>query len=394
MKINYSKYSGCYQKVTTPCYLVEEELLRKNAQILHTIEQRTGAHILLAQKAFSMFSAYPLLRQYLSGTTASGLYEARLGYEEFGGEVHVFSPAYTKQDLQELLAICDHVIFNTPKQIRKFRSLCAQNGKTVSFGLRLNPEYSEIQTDIYNPCFENSRLGTTYAELAASEDILDDISGLHFHTMCEQNSDTLSRTLDVIEKKFGNYLRRKEITWVNFGGGHHITRPDYDVECLIECICRIKDRYQVEVYLEPGEAVGLNTGFLVSTVLELHKNGMQLAIMDTSAACHMPDVLEMPYRPEIMDINGQYAGLAGEKAYTYRLGGPTCLAGDVIGDYSFDKPLQEGDKLIFCDMAHYSMVKNNTFNGIKLPDILYRRETGEIERIKTFGYEDFKCRLS
>lgn len=394
MKTDYSQYPEFYRNVKTPCYLVEEELLRRNAEILHSVEERTGAHVLLAQKAFSMFSVYPLLRNYLSGTTASGVYEARLGYEEFGRETHVFSPAYTEQDLKELMTICDHIVFNTPKQIRKFRSLRARSSKKPSFGLRLNPEYSEIKTDIYNPCFANSRLGTTLSELAVSEDILFDIDGLHFHTMCEQNSDTLKRTLQVIEEKFGSYLRRKEITWVNFGGGHHITRPDYDMECLINCILHIKETYQVEVYLEPGEAVGLNTGFLVSAVLELHKNGMELAIMDTSAACHMPDVLEMPYRPELIGTDGQLAGKAGEKAYTYRLGGPTCLAGDIIGDYSFDEPIKEGDKLIFCDMAHYSMVKNNTFNGMRLPDILYRHKTGEIETIKTFGYEDFKDRLS
>lgn len=394
MKNERSKYPEIYRDVKTPCYIVEEELLRKNARLLHSVEERTGAHVLLAQKAFSMFSTYPLLRKYLSGTTASGIYEARLGYEEFGGETHVFSPAYTEEDFRELLDICDHIVLNTPKQIRKFRSMRTPGSRKPSFGLRLNPEYSEIETDIYNPCFANSRLGTTLAELEASEDIFADIDGLHFHTMCEQNSDTLARTLAVVEEKFGKYLRRKEITWVNFGGGHHITRPDYDMECLIDCINHIREAYEVEVYLEPGEAVGLNTGFLVSTVLDLHKNGMDLAIMDTSAACHMPDVLEMPYRPEIIGPDGNLAGQAGEKAYTYRLGGPTCLAGDIIGDYSFDLPLKEGDKLVFCDMAHYSMVKNNTFNGMKLPDILYRRESGVIETVKRFGYENFKCRLS
>lgn len=391
MMEDISKYPKIYKEVKTPCYIVEEELLLKNARKLHFLEKRTGVHVLLAQKAFSMFYTYPLLRNYFSGTTASGLYEAKLGKEEFGKEVHVFSPAYIEEDMEELLKICDHIVFNTPKQIRKYKSI--KNAST-SFGIRINPEYSEIETDIYNPCVKYSRLGTTLTELKQSLDILEDIEGFHFHTMCEQNSDTLKRTLAVIEKKFGTYLSLPQIKWVNFGGGHHITRADYDLECLVQCILDIKKRYKIEVYIEPGEAVGLNTGFLVSTVLDTMKNGIDLAILDASAACHMPDVLEMPYRPEIIENNGTLAGTAGEKPYTYRLGGPTCLAGDIIGDYSFDNPLKEGNKLIFCDMAHYSMVKNNTFNGMKLPNILYRRENGTIETVKTFGYKDFKGRLS
>jgi len=386
-------YTELYQQVETPCYIVEEALLRKNAELLYSIEERTGAHILLAQKAFSMFSTYPLLSRYLSGTTASGLYEARLGREEFGKETHIFSPAYTKKEMQQLLHLCDHIIFNTPAQFHKFYSMVKQhNGNHtahVSCGIRINPEYSEIKTDIYNPCFTGSRLGTTLAQLAGEEDMLSKLDGLHFHTMCEQNSDTLERTLQVIEEKFGNYLAMENIQWINFGGGHHITRSDYDITCLIRCIKHIQNAFQVKVYIEPGEAVALNTGFLVSSVLDIHQNGMALAILDTSASCHMPDVLEMPYRPEIIG-----AGRPGEKPYTYRLGGATCLAGDIIGDYSFDHPLQEGEHLIFCDMAHYSMVKNNTFNGIPLPSILYRRENGTIDTIRAFGYQDFKMRLS
>ena len=389
----------CYQDVNTPCYIVEEALLRKNVEVLQSVRERSGAHILLAQKAFSMYHTYPLLRKYLDGTTASGIYEARLGKEEFGGETHVFSPAYTEEDFKELLDLCDHIVLNTPGQVRKFRALMEERrdggtGKRLSFGIRVNPEYSEIETDLYNPCFVNSRLGTTLDELQKSEYLFGLVDGIHFHTMCEQNADTLERTLAVVEKKFGKYLKMDSVKWVNFGGGHHITRKDYDLECLINCVRHIREVYQVEVYLEPGEAVGLNAGFLVSTVLDTMKNGMELAILDTSAACHMPDVLEMPYRPEIMGIDGILAGKPGEKNYTYRLGGPTCLAGDIIGDYSFDKPLKEGDQLIFCDMAHYSMVKNNTFNGMRLPSILYRRENGNIETVKEFGYEDFKGRLS
>ncbi len=395
----FIRYQEWYRDVKTPCYIVEEALLRKNAEVLQSVREKSGAHILLAQKAFSMYHTYPLLRKYLDGTTASGVYEARLGKEEFGGETHVFSPAYTEEDFKKLLDFCDHIVLNTPGQVRKFRDLMEKcrnggTGKQVSFGIRVNPEYSEIETDLYNPCFANSRLGTTLDELQKSEELFGLVDGIHFHTMCEQNADTLKRTLAVVEKKFRKYLKMDSVKWVNFGGGHHITRKDYDLECLTDCVRRIREAYQVEVYLEPGEAVGLNTGFLVSTVLDTMKNGMELAILDTSAACHMPDVLEMPYRPEIIGTDGTLAGKPGEKKYTYRLGGPTCLAGDIIGDYSFDEPLKEGDQLIFCDMAHYSMVKNNTFNGMRLPSILYRREDGSIETVKKFGYEDFKGRLS
>ncbi len=324
----------------TPSYLVDQRLLIKNLELLSSVKERTGCKILLAQKAFSMFSVYPLIAKYLDGVTSSGVMEARLGYEEMGKEVHTYAPAFAD---------------------------------------------SEIDTDIYNPCFTGSRLGITPEQF--QPDQLDGIDGLHFHTMCEQNSDTLERTLKVVDDTFGSYI--KQMKWLNFGGGHHITRSDYDIETLIRCIQFAQDTYGVQVYLEPGEAVALNTGYLVSTVLDTIENGMHLAILDTSAACHMPDVLEMPYRPHIIG-----AGLPNEKTYTYRLGGPTCLAGDIIGDYSFDAPLKEGDKLIFCDMAHYTMVKNNTFNGMNLPSIaLYSQENG-LQIIKQFGYEDFKSRLS
>jgi len=389
-------YTEIYRNVETPCYIVEERLLKKNAKILSAMAKQSGAHILLAQKAFSMFAAYPMLRKYLSGTTASGLFEARLGYEEFGGETHVFSPAYTKEDFIELLPICDHIVLNTPDQLFRFYDLVqayresdAGKGRAVSLGLRINPEYSEIETDLYNPCSTGSRLGTVCSLLKQNEEVFDMIEGLHFHTLCEQGADALERTLTVVEKNFGTYLSKKTIRWINFGGGHHITRPGYDLQKLISCVRHFREQYHVDVYIEPGEAVALNAGFLVSSVLDFHKNGIDIAILDTSASCHMPDVLEMPYRPQIIG-----AGLPGEKPYLYRLGGPTCLAGDVIGDYSFDHPLQIGERLIFCDMAHYSMVKNNTFNGMKLPSILYRREDGVIQTVRQFGYQDFKMRLS
>lgn len=368
----------------TPCYLTDARLLQKNTALLKQIQQRTGCKILLAQKAFSMFSAYPLIRDDLAGTTASGLFEAKLGREHFGKEVHVFSTAYTQEDFTQLLELCDHIVFNSFGQWKKYRQQVQDATRNISCGIRINPGYAEVETDLYNPCISGSRMGVPLEQM--EDDDFAGLDGIHFHTMCEQNSDVLERTLDHMLPQFDKWLKRCK--WVNFGGGHHITRPDYDVERLVRCIERVRDTYGVQVYLEPGEAVALNAGYLVATVLDVVHNGMDIAILDASAACHMPDVLEMPYRPHIL-----YSGTAGEKAYTYRLAGNTCLAGDVIGDYSFDHQLQAGEKLVFCDMAIYSMVKNNTFNGIPLPDIaLY--QNGHIDLVKRFGYADFEGRLS
>lgn len=364
----------------TPCYLVDERLLKKNLEILKSVSDRTGCKILLAQKAFSMYHTYPLIRQYLAGTTASSLFEAKLGKSEMGGETHIFAPAFLDREFDEITSLCDHIVFNSINQWQKYKN----RTKGISCGLRVNPEYAEIETDLYNPCFEGSRLGATLDSIDEAQ--LDSLDGIHFHAMCEQNSDTLERILVVFEEKFGKYLHNMK--WVNFGGGHHITRDDYDIDTLIKCITHIKETYNVQVYLEPGEAVALNAGYLVSEVLEFVHNKIDIAILDTSAECHMPDVIEMPYRPNIIG-----AGKAGEKPYTYRLSSNTCLAGDVISDYSFDNPLKIGDKLIFCDMAIYSMVKNNTFNGINLPSIAIYREDSGIEILKQFGYEDFKSRL-
>lgn len=373
-------------KLPSPCYVVDEKLLTKNLELLKYVQDRTGCNIILALKGFSMFSTFPLVGKYLKGVTSSSLFEARLGYEEMGKQVHIFAPAYRDDEFDEIMKYCDHIVFNSFNQWDKFKDKVKNfKEKKIECGIRINPEYSEIETDIYNPCFKNSRLGTTLDNF--NENDLQGIDGLHFHTMCEQNSDTLERTIKVVDEKFGKYL--KNMKWLNFGGGHHITRSDYDVEKLIECILYMKNKYDLEIYLEPGEAVALNTGFLVSTVLDIVENGMEIGILDTSAACHMPDVLEMPYRPHIIG-----SGMPNEKKYTYRFGGPTCLAGDIIGDYSFDEPLKVGDKLIFCDMAHYSMVKNNTFNGINLPSIVLYKEDGSVQIVKEFGYEDFKGRLS
>lgn len=389
-----------FNAVHTPAYLVDERLLEKNLKLLEEVIRRTGCKILLAQKGFSMYALYPLIGKYLSGTTASSLYEAKLGKEEMGKETHIFAPAYKEEEFAEIVSLCDHIVFNSLSQYHKFQG----RTETSGCGIRVNPEYAEVEHEIYNPCCAGSRLGTTLAEFEASlkenPAAMEGIEGLHFHVMCEQNADTLERVLVHLEEKFGKYMAMKQIRWVNFGGGHHITRADYDVELLVKCINHIQDTYHVQVYLEPGEAVALNTGYLVTEILEVQKKEFQLstgkstvtvhpAILDASAACHMPDVLEMPYRPEIIG-----AGKPGEKKYCYRFGGNTCLAGDIIGDYSFDTELKPGDKLVFCDMAHYSMVKNNTFNGIALPDILSYNEEDGVRLVKRFGYEDFKTRLS
>lgn len=372
------------KELHTPYFLVDEGLLKKNLELLCQVSEEAGCKILLAQKAFSMFACYPLISRYLSGTTASGLFEARLGKEEFPGEVHVFSPAYQEREWEGLLACADHFVFNSPRQLRRFGPRAKEAGKQV--GLRINPECSTQEGHaIYDPCAPGSRLGTTRENF--TEDLLPLLDGLHFHTLCEQDSDALETTAAALEEKFGKFL--PAMKWLNMGGGHHITREGYDIPRLVRVVKHFREKYGVQVYLEPGEAVVLNAGFLVSTVLEVVRNGMEIAILDTSAACHMPDVLEMPYRPPVRD-----SGKPGEKAYTYRLAGPTCLAGDVIGDYSFDQPLTEGSQIVLEDMALYTMVKTNTFNGMNLPTIALRREDGEVEVIRSFGYEDFKTRLS
>ena len=376
-------------ELRTPCYVIQEAKIRENLEILRGICEDTGCRILLAQKAFSMYSLYPLIGEYLDGATASGLYEARLGYEEMGKENHIFSPAYREDEMDEILTYCGHIIFNSPAQLRKYREKVRRAGR--SMGLRINPECSTQEGHaIYDPCAPFSRLGTTEEKFRSgmTEEDIASLDGLHFHTLCEQNADDLAKTLDAVEERFGDVLHRMK--WLNFGGGHHITRADYDRELLKECILRMKEKYGLEIYLEPGEAVALNAGLLITEVLEIAENGMEIAILDTSAACHMPDVLEMPYRPPLKN-----AGEPGDprKPYVYRLAGPTCLAGDVIGDYSFEVPLQRGSRLEFQDMAIYTMVKNNTFNGMKLPDIVLEKSDGTCATVRSFGYEDFKSRL-
>ena len=372
-------------ELPTPCYVIDENIIEENCKVLADVMKKTGCHVLLAQKAFSNYALYPLIGKYLSGTTASGLYEARLGREEMGRENHVFAPAYKDEDMDELVKICDHIVFNSISQLERHKEKC----RNVSIGIRVNPEFStQDGHEIYDPCGKGSRLGVT-ANLLRNAD-LTGIDGLHFHTLCEQNSDDLKKTLDVVEEKFDFLLRK--VKWVNFGGGHHVTRKDYDVELLCDCITHIKEKYNVKVYIEPGEAVALNAGYFITTVLDKVKNsGITCLILDGSAACHMPDVLEMPYTPPLSE--GSIVETP-EKEFDYRLGGNTCLAGDIIGNYRFDHDVQIGERLTFGDMAIYSMVKNNTFNGIPLPSIYSMDRNGDCRLIKSFGYNDFKERLS
>lgn len=367
--------------VKTPYYLVDERLLIRNLEILKEVREQSGAHILLASKAFSMYHCFPLIGTYLDGVTSSGLYEARLGREEMNKEVHVFSPAFKDADMEELLQISDHIVFNSLNQWERYKHSAQTK---ASCGLRINPQYSEIDTALYDPCAPNSRMGITKEKLEGYD--LSGIEGLHFHTLCEQGAETLAHTLEVIHRDFGKYLTHMK--WINLGGGHHITQQDYNIPLLVKEIKKLQETYAIDVYLEPGEAVALHCGFLTCEVLDIVENGKHTAILDASATCHMPDVLEMPYRPTLIE-----SCEPSSTTHSYLLAGNTCLAGDVIGEYSFDHPLQIGEQLTFTDMAIYTMVKNNTFNGVPLPSIVYRKSNGELEIVKQFHYEDFKSRL-
>ncbi len=385
MDRNFPLIADLY-RLPSPCFIVSDQVIRKNLDVLRRVKQKTGCRILLALKAFAMHHMFPLLRETLDGTCASSPFEARLGRECFGGEVHAFSAAYSADDIDDVVLHADCVVFNSFSQWERFGPLVRAHAPHVACGLRVNPEHSESPAAIYDPCAPGSRLGITADKFEGKS--LEGISGLHFHTLCEQNADALERTLDAFDRRFGRFMQK--MSWLNMGGGHHVTRGDYRVDLLCDLIRQAKERYGVEVYIEPGEAVALNAGILAATVLDIVDNRIRTAILDASAATHMPDVLEMPYRPEV-----EGAGKPGEKAHTYRLAGPSCLAGDVIGDYSFDNPLAVGDRLIFHDMAHYSMVKTNMFNGINLPAIArYDAETGAFTLVKTFTFEDYAGRLS
>ncbi len=376
--------------IETPVFIVDKGALEGNLAILKDVQDRSGAKILLALKGFAMWAFAPTIMKYLPGVTSSSTAEARLGAEEFGGEVHACAPAYSEADFRELLTLCDHIVFNSVNQAKRFLPIYeeakANGGRKVSFGLRVNHGHRETEVELYDPAAPKSRLGAPRDQIPA--DGLEGLEGLHFHTLCELDSDSLERSLEVFERDFGDLI--PGLKWLNFGGGHHITRPDYDVERLVHLVKRIKEKYGVEVYLEPGEAIAIRTGVLVTEVMDIMHNAMDIAILDTSATAHMPDILEMPYRPDI--VGGDEPN---EKVHTYRLGGLSCLAGDVVGDYSFDKPLEIGQKLIFLDMGHYTMVKTSTFNGVRLPSIaIADPATGKIEIVRRFGYEDYKNRLS
>ena len=372
------------QLVPSPCFVLEEEVLERNLRLLNHVQEESGARVLLALKAFAMFSAFPLVGKYLSGAAASGYHEARLAREEMNLAVHTFCPAIKEGDFERLADLSDHLIFNSFSQWQRFRERAADY-PDVRFGIRVNPEHSEVTVPIYDPCAPGSRLGVTRDRFRP--DLLGSISGLHFHTLCELGFAPLARTVRVFEEKFGEFL--PDMQWVNFGGGHHITREGYDVDGLIRLLRDFRVRHGVEVFLEPGEAISWQTGTLVGEVVDIVRNRREIAILDVSAATHMPDVLEMPYRPEVLG-----AGLPGEKPHTCRLAGPSCLAGDVIGDYSFERPLAPGDRVVFLDMMHYTMVKTNTFNGVPLPAIAIWRKDRSLDIIREFGYRDFRQRLS
>lgn len=368
-------------RVPSPCFVVDEIAIERNLRILSQVGEQSGAHVLTALKAFSMFALAPLVRQYLGGTCASGIHEARLGREEYGGEVATFCAGYKDSEIDEIIALSDHIIFNSPAQKTRFAEKCRAAGRSV--GLRINPQHSEGEIPKYDPCAPCSRLGTPVSLL--TPEALEGVDGLHMHTLCEQGFDPLARTWAAVEPQVAPYL--KGLKWLNFGGGHHITRDDYDRAALVDFLRTIRETYGVEVYLEPGEAVALDAGILVGEVLDTPENGMPLAITDISATCHMPDVIEAPYRPALLD--------EAEAGHTYRLGGPSCLAGDVIGDYTWQRPLEIGQRFAFLDQAHYSMVKTNTFNGVPLPSIaLWNSETDDLRLLRQFGYDDFKERLS
>ena len=373
------------QTLTTPYWLLDEQKLINNLKIIEHIKKKSGAKVLLALKGYALWKSFDTLRPYLDGCCASGLHEAKLANETFKKEVHIYAPAFKEEEIEEIATLSHHIVFNSSAQCIKYANVSKKINPSLSIGLRVNPEYSQSPKEIYNPCGLYSRLGTTIKNFDSS--LLEHIEGLHFHALCEQSADALESVLKHFEEKFGEYI--PQMKWINFGGGHHITRKGYDVDKLIGLIQGFKAKYDVEVYLEPGEAIGWETGTLVTTVLDIVHNGMDIAILDSSAEAHMPDTIIMPYRAEVLG-----AAEANKKAHTYRLAGNTCLAGDIMGDYSFDTPLNIGDKIIFCDQMHYTIVKATTFNGVKLPSIAIQRLNGEIEVVRKFGYEDFKNRLS
>ncbi len=380
-----SKLETVLHLLPSPAWVLEENLLRYNLAIFDEIRHASGAKILLALKGYALWASFPIIREHLQGCCASGLHEAKLAAQRFGKEVHTYSPAFKEEEIDEIASISHHLVFNSPAQLKRFAAQAKKINPSLSIGLRINPEYSESPVELYNPCGLYSRLGTTLANF--DPQVLEWCDGFHFHALCEQSSEALENVLDAFEEKFGAYLHG--LKWINFGGGHHITRDGYNKVKLIELIKRFKERYGADIYLEPGEAVGWQTGSLVASVLDIVHNGIDIAILDTSAEAHMPDTIIMPYRADVREASD-----AGVKKYTYRLSGNTCLAGDTMGDYSFDQPLAIGNRIIFEDQMHYTMVKATTFNGIKLPSICILGADGRLKTVRTFGYEDFEARLS
>jgi len=373
------------KNIPSPAWILEEKLLENNLNILEDIQNKSDAKILLALKGYSLWASFPQISKTLKGCCASSLWEAKLAYDEFNKEVHTYSPAFKEKEIEEIAKISNHIVFNSPNQFKQFSNKALEINPNISLGIRINPEYSSSPVEMYNPCGIFSRLGTTAKNF--DEDILDTCNGFHFHALCEESAESLEKVLDQFEAKFEKYLYNLE--WINFGGGHHITKDGYDIEKLIFLITKFKEKYNVEIYLELGEAVGWETGSLVATVLDIVNNNMNIAILDISAEAHLPDTIIMPYRAEVRG-----AGKANKKDYTYRLSGNSCLAGDIMGDYSFDNPLKIGDTVIFEDQIHYTMVKSTTFNGVSMPSICILDKNGNLKVIREFEYNDFKHRLS
>ena len=376
-----------FNKIPSPCYVMEERLLRNNLSLIKSVKDRAGVNIILAFKAFAMWKAFPIIREYIPYSTASSKFEARLAFEEMGSPAHTYSPAYTEADFPEILKYSSHITFNSVAQFKRFYPMVQADGNLVSCGIRVNPEYSDVETDLYNPCAPGSRMGVIAAELG--DQLPEGVDGLHFHTLCESSSFDLERTLQEVEARFGHFL--PQIKWLNMGGGHLMTRKDYDTEHLIALLVAFKQKYpNLELIMEPGSAFAWQTGFLLTTVVDIVENkGITTAIIDASFTCHMPDCLEMPYKPVIRFATDAVAGRP-----TYRIGGNSCLSGDFMGDWSFDKPLEIGDKIIFEDMIHYTIVKTSMFNGIPHPAIALWSKEDELVQYRTFGYEDYKSRMS
>lgn len=375
------------QTIPSPCYVIEESLLRRNLTLIKDVKERAGIEIIMALKAFAMWKVFPIVREYIAYATASSVYEARLVYEELGTPAHTYSPAYTEADFPHLLKCSSHITFNSLSQFERFYPMVVADGRRISCGLRINPEYSDVATDLYNPCAPGSRMGITSDKLP--DQLPEGVEGLHFHTLCESSAQDLANTLQAVEQRFGRWL--SQVRWLNMGGGHLMTRKGYDIDFLLRLLNEFKAKYpHLQIIMEPGSAFFWQTGFLRTTVVDLVENsGIETAVIDASFTCHMPDCLEMPYKPAVRHATDAVPGKP-----TYRIGGCSCLSGDFMGDWSFDRPLHIGDPLIFEDMIHYTTVKTTMFNGIQHPSLAILREDGTLDMLRAFTYEDYKSRMS